>query len=118
IYSPPNHVRTLTSSIFCPFIQANFPWALYRVRKTKLSGYGREVSGSPPGPHIPLRRGPALLCLGRYSEAMSSWFGKDGVLRADASEGCESATNVSKNEEYRACGRMRRTMSGSDLRSF
>ncbi len=43
---------------------------------------------------------------------------EEGVFfRAGVSRPCEPVTNVSRNDEYRACGRMRRTMSGSDLKN-
>lgn len=44
-------------------------------------------------------------------------MGEEGVLQAGISQLREPVANVSRNDEYRACGRMRRTMSGSDLRN-
>ncbi len=44
-------------------------------------------------------------------------MGGEGVFRAGISQPREPVANVSRNDEYRACGRIRRTMSGSDLKN-
>ena len=44
-------------------------------------------------------------------------MGVEGVLRAGISQLREPVATVSRNDEYRACGRIRRTISGSDLKN-
>ena len=44
-------------------------------------------------------------------------MGEEGAFRAGISQPREPVASVSRNDEYRACGRMRRTTSGSDLKN-
>ena len=44
-------------------------------------------------------------------------MGEEGVFRAGISQLRMPVASVSRNDEYRACGRTRRTMSGSDLKN-